>query len=154
MSLTLFFVSYVSMKFEVVSLNRFSDSFQWVLHIPFSFMFCKIRSKLFDLYYSIVDYNKRILCTSLRQSKVSLKLIYYVLLLNTMHNRKNMQTCFKLDENGKKTKQKIHNLFGFYITRKWVLKSTTRFTLTLSALNIDPSNLYHIVWVPNRLKEC
>ena len=53
-----------------------------------------------------------------------------------------------------KTKQKIHNLFGFYSTRKWVLKSTTRFTLTLSALNIDPSNLYHILWVPNRLKEC
>ena len=30
-------------------------------------MFCKIRSKLFDLYYSIADYNKLILCTSLRQ---------------------------------------------------------------------------------------
>ena len=43
--------------------------------------------------------------------------------MNTMHSRKNMQTCFKLDENGKKTKQKIQNLFGFYSTRKWVLKA-------------------------------
>ena len=65
-----------------------------------------------------------------------------------------MQTCFKFDENGKKTKQTIHNLFGFYSTGKSVLKSTTRLTLTLSALNIDPSNLYHILWAPNRLKEC
>ena len=33
--------------------------------------------------------------------------------------RKNMQTCFKLDEGKKKkTKQKTHNLFGFCSTRK------------------------------------
>ena len=34
------------------------------------------------------------------------------------HVRKNMIMCFKPDEGGKKTKQKIHNLFGFYSTRK------------------------------------
>ena len=32
--------------------------------------------------------------------------------------RKNMQTCFKLDEGKKKTKQKTHNLFGFCSTKK------------------------------------
>ena len=52
---------------------------------PFTLMFCIIRSNFFDLYCTFADYNKRVLCTSLRQSKVSLKLIYYVLLLNTMY---------------------------------------------------------------------
>ena len=32
--------------------------------------------------------------------------------------RKNKQTCFKLDEGEKITKQKTHNQFGFYSTRK------------------------------------
>ena len=50
--------------------------------------------------------------------------------------------------------RKIHNQFGFYSTRKRVLKSTVRFTLTLLALSIDPAKLYHILWVPNGLKEC
>ena len=49
----------------------------------------------------------------LRQSKVSLKLIYYVLLLNTIHSRKNMQTCFKLDENGTKQNKKYTNYLAF-----------------------------------------
>ena len=72
---------------------------------PFTLMFCIIRSKFFDLYCTFADYNKRTLCTSLRQSKVSLKLIYYVLLLkhnvHLVFNRKNMQECFKLDESKK-----------------------------------------------------
>ena len=54
-----------------------------------------------------------LLCTSLRQSKVSLKLIYYVLLLNTMHSRKNMQTCFKLDGNGTKQNKKYTTNLAF-----------------------------------------
>ena len=39
--------------------------------LPFTLMFCIIRSKFFDLYCTFADYNKRILCTSLRQSKVT-----------------------------------------------------------------------------------
>ena len=70
---------------SIVLLNRFPDSFQWFCVFPFSLMFCKIRSNFFDLYCSFADYNKHILCTSLRQLKVSLKLTYYVLLFNTMH---------------------------------------------------------------------
>ena len=60
--------------------------------------------------------------------------------VHVVFNKKNMQGCFKLDESNS--------------TRKRVLKSTVRFTLTLLALSIDPVKLYHILWVPNRLKEC
>ena len=114
MSLTLFFVSHVSMKFECSLVKSFFRQFS----VGFTYFrsvscFVKIRSKLLDLYYSIADHNKRILCTSLRQSKVSLKLIYYVLLLNTMYSRKNMQTCFKLDENGTKQNKKCTTYLAF-----------------------------------------
>ena len=82
----LFFLSVMWVwNFNIVLLNRFQTVFSGFYIFPFNFMFCKIRSKLFDLYYSVADYNKHILCMCLRQSKVSLKLIYYVLLLNTMH---------------------------------------------------------------------
>ena len=157
MLLTLFFVSYVSMKFErslVKSFffRQFSVGFTYFRSVSCfvkldpNFSICiTLLQTIINVYYARL-YDR---------SKVSLKLIYYALLLNTMHSRKNMQTCFKLDENGTKQNKKYTSyLFGFYSTRKWVLKSTTRFTLTLSVLNIDPSNLYHILWVPNRLKEC
>ena len=61
---------------------------------PFTLMFCIIRSKFFDLYCIFAVYNKRILCTSLRQSKVSLKSLI----------EKNMQGSFQLDE----SKNTIH----------------------------------------------
>ena len=97
---------YLSLFFNLYRSNSRCLDFQTVFYgfcvFPFSLMFCIIRSKFFDLYCSFADYNKHILCTSLRQLKVSLKLTYYVLLFNTMHNvlfyRKNKQTCFKLDE--------------------------------------------------------
>ena len=34
-----------------------------------------------------------------------------------------------------------------------VEKHTMRFPLTVLALGIDPSDLYHILWFPNRLKK-
>ena len=43
--------------------------------------YCVVCNKCFKE----ADYNKHILCPSLRQLKVSLKLTYYVLLFNTMH---------------------------------------------------------------------
>ena len=73
---------------------------------PFTLMFCIIRSKFFDLYCTFADYNKRILCTSLRQSKVSLKLIYYVLLLNTMYMYTLIEKICKDVSNSTKVKNK------------------------------------------------
>ena len=64
--------------------RQFSVGFMYSIHFDVLYNYL-IRSKFFDLYCTFADYNKRILCTSLRQSKVSLKQIYYVLLLNTMY---------------------------------------------------------------------
>ena len=33
-----------------------------------------------------------------------------------------------------------------------VKKHNIRFTLTLLALSIDPTNLYHVLWVPKRIE--
>ena len=112
---------------------------------------------------------------------------------HTVRCRKNMQTCFKLDEGGKKQNKKYTTYLAFTalatlermdvreIGRScWLISCTgvdfgigttlasfqllgsflkKRNTihlncLTLLALNIDPSKLYHILWVPNRLKKC
>ena len=97
---------------NIVLLNGFADSFQWVLRISVQFDVLCNWIQIFDLCCSFADYNKRILCT---KTDISCAIISHN--VNVIFYRKNMQTCFKLDEGVKITKQKTHNQFGFYSTR-------------------------------------
>ena len=61
---------------------------------------------------------------------------------------KEYANIFQTQRKWENKKNKTHNQFGFYSTRKGLFKSTIRFTLTLLALSVDSANLYHILWVP------